>query len=57
MEAETKQILEELKAIRLDMDFLKNRMKDVDLVMTDDDWDSIRNAESDLKKGEAKRLV
>ena len=56
MTTETK-ILEELKAIRLDLDYIKEHVTDIDLVLTDDDLDSIKKAEEDLKKGKTKRLI
>lgn len=57
MVTETEQILKELKEIRADLDFIKVRIKDVDIMLTDDDVESIRNAEKDLKEGRTKRLV
>jgi hypothetical protein len=53
---ETKQILDELKAIRSDLDYLKEHIVDIDLVLTDDDLESIEQAEKDLKEGKTKRL-
>jgi len=50
-------ILEELKAIREDLDYLKEHIVDVDLVLTDDDLDSINQAEKELKQGKTKRLI
>jgi len=32
------QIMNELKAIRKDLDFLKNHMVDIDCIMTEDDY-------------------
>ncbi len=55
--AETKQILEELHAIRLDLDFLKKHIVDLDLVLTDDDREALQEAEKDLKLGRTKRLM
>ena len=42
-------ILEELKEIKSDLEYLKKHVVDLDLVMTDDDIESIREAEEDLK--------
>lgn len=57
MVEETKQILKELKEIKADIAFIKTHIKDVDMVLTDDDIKSIRQAEKDLKEGKTKRLV
>ena len=57
MATETKQILEELKLIRTDLDYLKERIVDFDLVLTEDDLQSLKEAELDLKQGKTKRLV
>ncbi len=57
METETKQILHELKSIRADLDYLKKHVVDLDIIMTDEDWESIRQAEKDHKAGKTKRLI
>ena len=57
MTEETKQILKELKEIKADIDFIKTRIKDVDMILTDDDIESIKEAEKDLKEGKTKRLI
>lgn len=57
MATETKQILKELKEIKADLDFIKTRIKDVDAFLTDDDVQSIKEAEKDLKEGRTKRLI
>lgn len=57
MASETEQILEELKNIRSGIDYIKTHLTDADVLMTDDDWESIRQAETDLKTGKTKRLV
>jgi len=54
---ETKLILEELKEIKEDLRCLKGRVIDADLIVTDDDIESIKEAEEDLKKGRTKRLI
>lgn len=54
MVTRAKQILEELKAIRNDLDYIKEHIVDVDLVLTDDDIAALDRAEDDLKKGESK---
>ena len=57
MVTETKQILEELRSIRTDLDYIKVHITDLDLVLTDDDIQSLKQANEDLKKGRTKRLV
>ena len=50
-------ILEELKAIKADLDYLKEHIVDMDLVLTDDDLLAIKEAEKDLKEGKTKRMI
>ena len=57
MATETKQILEEIKLIRTDLDYIKGHIADLDLILTDDDIQSIKEAEEDLKKERTKRLI
>ena len=57
MASETAQILEELRNIRSGIDYLKTHLTDADVLMTDDDWESIRQAEIDLKTGKTKKMV
>jgi len=57
MTTETKQILDELKIIRNDLDYIKERIIDIDLVLTDDDIQSIKVAEKEFKEGKTKRLI
>ncbi len=57
MATETKQILEELRIIKSDLEYLKGHIVDLDLVITDEDRISIRKAEKDLKEGRTKRLI
>jgi hypothetical protein len=51
-----KQIIEELKSIKDDLNYIKERVTDIDLVLTDDDFDSLYEAEKELKAGKTKRL-
>jgi hypothetical protein len=53
---ENRQIFEKLNEIKEELDFIKDRIIDVDLVMTDDDINSLIEAEKDLKAGKTKRL-
>lgn len=57
MSTEAKQIMEELKAIRVDLDYLKEHVIDIDIIMTDEDIKSLKDAEKDLKEMKTKRLV
>ena len=57
MEEETKQILRELKEIRAELDYIKGHMIDSDTLLTDDDVESLKQAEKELKKKKTKRLV
>ena len=56
MTNEDKQILEKLDAIKLELDYIKKHIVDVDAVLTDDDIGSLKEAEKDLKAGRTKRL-
>ena len=56
MASETKQILEKLEAIKSELDYIKKHMTDMDIVLTDDDIESLKEAEKDLKAGKTKRL-
>ncbi|MDP3105169.1 MAG: hypothetical protein Q8M95_11250 [Candidatus Methanoperedens sp.] len=42
------QIMNELKAIRKDIEFLKDHMVDVDCIMTEDDYLALKSAEKKL---------
>ena len=57
MVSETRLILQELKGIKQDLDYIKKSIVDVDLVLTEDDVESIKEAELDLRKGRTKRLI
>ena len=57
MKDETKQILRELKGIRAELDYIKGHMIDSDTLLTDDDVESLKQAEKELKKKKTKRLV
>ena len=55
MNGTEKQILDELKEIKADLEYIKKHFVDVDLVVTDDDMESVRKAEDDYKKRRTKR--
>ncbi len=57
MANETEQILKELREIKADIGFIKSHIKDADMVLTEDDIESIKEAEKDLKEGKTKRLI
>ncbi|MEK6946411.1 MAG: hypothetical protein AABX32_02290, partial [Nanoarchaeota archaeon] len=52
----SKQILDRLDEIKSELDYIKRHMVDVDLVLTDEDMETLRDAENDLKAGKTKRL-
>ncbi len=56
MAIEIKQIMDKLNHIQSDIDYLKEHLSDVDLVLTNDDLDALHEAEEDLAIGRTKRL-
>ena len=54
---ELKEVLSRLDEIKSELDIIKGRMVDMDIVLTDEDRESIVKAEADLTKGKTKRLV
>ncbi len=52
----TKQILEQLKEIKAELDYIKKRI-DYDTTLTEDDVLSLKEAEEDFRKKRTKRLV
>lgn len=55
IEAE-KQILAKLDEIKSELDYLKDHIVDLDLVLTEEDLNSLEEAERDLKNGKTKRI-
>jgi len=53
---ETKQILTRLNEIKSELHFIKGRLMDIDVILTDDDLASLEEAEKDFKRGKTKRL-
>jgi len=53
----TRMIIKELKGIKSDIRYIKKHIVDVDRMLTNDDINSLKEAEMDLKKGKTKRLV
>mgnify|MGYP001587702360 CR=1 FL=1 len=56
MASENKQILDKLDAIKSEIDYIKKHMADVDYVLTEDDIESLKEAEKDFKQRKTKRL-
>jgi len=56
MVSETNQIINELKEIRIDINFIKEHMVDIDSIMTEEDRKALNEAEKDLREGKTKRL-
>lgn len=50
------QIHNDLIALRKEVAEVKERIVDIDVVLSDDDISSLREAEKDLKMGKTKRL-
>jgi hypothetical protein len=57
MATEIKQIMDKLDHIESDLSYIKEHLSDVDLVLTDDDLESLRSAEKDLAENKTKRLI
>ena len=57
IEADTKEILAELKAIRTELTYLKENIVDLDIVLTDTDIKALEQADKDLKTGKTKKLI
>ena len=55
MEA-NKQILDKLDEIKSELNYIKRHMADIDVVLTDEDSESLKEAEKDFKSGKTKRL-
>ena len=49
-------IQEELKAIRNDLSYLKEHMVDVDSILTEDDFEALKQAEKEHKEGKTTKL-
>ena len=57
MAEESKIIIQKLDDIKLELDFIKKHMADVDTVLTEDDIGALEEAEKDFKEGKTKRLT
>jgi hypothetical protein len=47
----TETIINELKAIRKDIDFIKEHMVDVDSILTEDDYNALQDYREEKKAG------
>ena len=47
----TKQILEELKTIKVDLDYIKGHLMDPDIVMTEEDYEALLVYRNEKKTG------
>ncbi len=56
MTTETKTILQKLDNIKADLDYLKEHIVDIDVILTDEDIVALKEAEKDLKLCKTKRL-
>lgn len=56
MATEAARILSELELIKQDLSYIKEHIVDVDVVLTDDDTEALREAEKDFKERRTKRL-
>ncbi|MDO8625010.1 MAG: hypothetical protein Q7R47_02925 [Candidatus Diapherotrites archaeon] len=57
METDTSQILKEIRSLKADIEYLKGHLVESDMLLTDEDLESIQEAEKDLKTGKTKRLM
>ncbi len=56
MATETEMIMDKLDEIKSELDYIKEHLAYVDMVLTEDDLESLKEAEIDLAKGKTKRL-
>lgn len=52
-----KELEDEVSSIKMEVEYMKKYAVDYDVVLTDDDLESITEAEKDLKEGKIKRLI
>ncbi len=50
MANDAKQIMNKLDRIKADLDYIRDHIADVDIILTQDDLDSLQEAEEDLAK-------
>jgi hypothetical protein len=51
-----KQVFDELQSLKKDVNFIKKHMIDVDMILTEDDKKSMKEAEEEYAKGETTSL-
>ena len=56
MAIDVKQLSDKLDNIQSDLAYIKKHIVDFDIVMTEDDIESLKEAKADLKAGKTKRL-
>ncbi len=56
MTTETKMIMDRLNEIKSELNYIKKHIVDVDIVLSEDDVESLNEAEEDLKKGRTVKL-
>lgn len=57
MSAELQRIMNKLDSIQSELDYIKNHIADVDLVLTDEDLHSIKEGEEDWRAGKTRRIA
>ena len=57
MTDENKIIMEKLDGIKSELDYIKKHIVDADAILTEDDIESLQDAEKDLKERKTKRLI
>ncbi|MEK6950297.1 MAG: hypothetical protein AABX13_01065 [Nanoarchaeota archaeon] len=56
MSTETQQILEELKVIKLDLDYIKGHMVDIDTILTPGEEERLEESLQEFKEGKTTSL-
>ncbi|MCH8003094.1 MAG: hypothetical protein IH934_00545 [Nanoarchaeota archaeon] len=57
MVEESKIIMQKLDDIKSELDYIKNHIADVDTILTEEDIESLEEADKDFKEGKTKRLT
>ncbi len=57
MATDNEKIMKRLNSIESEMKKLKDKIIDADLILTEDDLESIQQAENDLEKGKTARIA
>jgi len=56
MTTSIKQLSDKLDSIQSDLVYIKQHIVNIDVVLSDDDVESLKEADADLKSGKTKRL-